>query len=112
MVWFAAGIGVTPFIGMAKDIREGQNVFLYYCVRTRDEMIVLEELERIGKGFKVIPWCSTEKGRISLKGIKHIERGTKVYICGPGGYKEYLMDQLMGSGISREDIYDEDFDLK
>lgn len=116
MVWISAGIGITPFIGMAKDVvnkNHTGNTRLFYCAKEKDDLIMYDEmkiLENSGR-FEIIPWCSDVSGRISLKDIGPIN-DLKVYICGPEGFKAGLIEQLHKEGISDDNIFHENFGLK
>ncbi len=119
MVWIGAGIGITPFIALAKDAigkDTSSRISLYYCARNDDDFVAMDELISIedepNVRFKVVKWCSSEKGRMNLGDIGHIDKNTKIYICGPGGFKASMMRQLIASGISKENIFEEEFDLR
>ncbi len=120
MLWIAGGIGITPFIGMAEDLakdRAGSNrAVLYYCTRTESELFAMDELKRFekmsGGRFRVIPWCSGSRGRISLKEMDIEDSMAGIYVCGPKPFKESLVRQLSDHGIDKERIYEEEFLFK
>ena len=119
-IWIAGGIGITPFLGMAEDIKENKcRVDLYYSVRSRDELIESEKLRRIEKEtknrFKMIPWISSEQGRITVDIISEKSKGFKqkqVFICGPSGFKREMSKNLMEAGVQKDNIHEEEFSFR
>lgn len=120
-VWVAGGIGVTPFISMAKQLMNltlPQTVTLFYCVRTAKEAVFARELQdqaAVNPRLKVIVWESAEKGRLSVEQIDqiaHMARVSLVRICGPRPMMYGLADQLTHQGhLSAQQIKFEDFAL-
>src|SRR3989344_2497840 len=64
-IWIAGGIGITPFIGMAEDLRNNNiknNIDLYYSVKNSSDLVGIEELNEIASitnKFRIIPWFIT-----------------------------------------------------
>lgn len=138
MIWICAGIGVTPFMGMAKDIiKKGYSskINLYYIARNEEDFVGLDELNLIktelnskksnenklitnksginktNVKFIVNPWISSVKGRITINDIQIINNA-KIFLCGPEEFKKSLIKDLVKKGISYENIYQEDFNFK
>jgi len=119
MVWIGAGIGITPFMGMAADVmgkKHKGKVSLYYCAKAEDEFMGLDELMEISESkdisFRFVPWCTGKDGKMSLSDIGQVSKKAKYYLCGPLPFKESFISQLKKSGVSRENIFEEDFGLK
>jgi len=118
MLWIGAGIGITPFLGMAKDIAQARSgkARLFYCARTEDDLVAADELfaleKQSGKQFSIIPWCSSTKGRISLENFKPLDKVRSIYLCGSLAFKDSLISQFVKYGIPRANIHDEDFAFK
>lgn len=100
-IWIAGGIGITPFLSMARNYINDDRVLplgspisthkgtpamatprafrhpiidLYYCVSDESEAVYLSELNKIAEGnknFRVIPWFSKTQGRLSADAIAH-----------------------------------------
>jgi predicted ferric reductase len=67
-VWIAGGIGITPFVSMAYTLTGVTPVDVYYCASNAGETAHLDELQELEQttgNFRVIPWYSEEKGRLS-----------------------------------------------
>ncbi len=125
-VWVAGGIGITPFLGLARDFQRGahkksdmkaQHVDLYYSVKSKDEFVCLEELQDIAKSnksFRVYPWISSEKGYLDIAGIEKNSRlkGKEYYLCGPASLKDSIKKGLIQKNIPKNSIYDERFAFK
>lgn len=112
-VWVAGGIGITPFLSMAHSLTSEYQVTLYYCVSTISQAIFLSELESLAKVKKclnVVVVCDDQNQRISAQNI--IADNTEDYLlCAPPAMMHDLKSQLTHLGISKNNIYYEDFAL-
>lgn len=115
-IWIAGGIGVTPFLSMAKSIQKenGYEVDLYYCVRNEKEAVYLEELLALkNDNFKIIPFYSDQDGFINANIIKEksglVEKS--IFICSPVPMIQALKKQFKNNGIALSSIYSEEFSL-
>jgi predicted ferric reductase len=117
-IWIAGGIGITPFLSMARGMeKEDYDIVLYYCVRIPEEAIFLDELENIARSnnnLKIHSWCSAQSGRITARSISRsypdfAERG--VMICGPSRFMSDLSRQFIHLGVDRRRIHREDFNF-
>ncbi len=89
----AAGIGITPFVPILKDLKESDykgNVTLVYGARYEKELFYKDDINRIIKdrvNMNFIPVLSREKNFYGAKGyvtdvIKDLDlNNTKVYMC-------------------------------
>ena len=120
-IWIAGGIGITPFLSMARSLpQDGQyNIDLYYSVRTASEVIewqTLAELAQAHSGhFRVFPFVSEQqKGRLSADFIESIGgsvTGKDVYICGPAPMMKALRQQFKDKGTPGTNIHTEEFSM-
>lgn len=117
-VWLAGGLGITPFLGMAEDMKKDPHkIYLIYSVKKPEEFISvgnLKEVERENKNFKFIPWVSSEKGLLTVGDISKIVGDVKnkeFYICGPPGFKSSIIKQLIKSKVNGDRIYEESFNF-
>jgi len=114
-VWMAGGIGITPFLSMARSLEEGYQINLYYCTKTKEEAVVFEELLKISektKGFKIIPWFSEEKGQIDAEIVMEASPDLidgDILLCGPSGFMKSLREQFVKLGVSKNNIHFEEF---
>ena len=114
-VWIAGGIGITPFVSMAKSLPEDLRVILYYCVSEKPEAVFQKDLEKIEKeknNFNSVLWESKLKGRFSINEINNsFNPVADYYICGPTLMMKSLKEQLIKKGISKKNIHTEEFAL-
>ncbi|HVY01395.1 MAG TPA: ferric reductase-like transmembrane domain-containing protein [Candidatus Nanoarchaeia archaeon] len=120
-VWIAAGIGITPFMGMAQDLEFESpdcKVELYYTAKDSSDFIGYERFRRISmenKNFKFFPWNSDEKGRISPEVIINNTKDIKnkqFLICGGSAFKESMISGLVKAGVDINNIHEEAFDFR
>ena len=110
-VWIAGGIGITPFLSLAKDMY-ANNVKLFWCVNNLGEAVYKDELNAISKdnpNFDFTIWCSDESGYLTVDKLGLNDYNKGFLICGPAALKENLMKQLKEKGVKQQNIYDEEF---
>ncbi len=114
-IWIAGGIGITPFLSLAKDIYT-HKVKLFWCVKNKEEAVYLEELTSISNNnpnFEFVIWTSEENGYLTANSLGLFEFNDKAYlVCGPQTLKESLMKQLKAKGVKQNRIYDEEFTFR
>lgn len=122
-IWIAGGIGITPFISMARTLYSHKNtegtqysIDLFYSVQTEADFIFASEFEMIERElphFKFHTWLTPHDGFISAEKIKeHVAlENTDIYICGPAPMMDALISQFKQQGISPDCIHSELFRL-
>lgn len=116
-IWIAGGIGITPFVSMARSLPPNHHVDLYYQVRTPDEAVYLAELEIIAKhhsNFRVIPHYSKTQGRLTADVLYQKSGGVSdkdIYLCGPPRMMYDLKYQLKRHGVGNKQIHSEEFQM-
>jgi ferredoxin-NADP reductase len=126
IAFIAAGIGVTPFLGMLKyvDAKKFENkVTLFYSCQSRAKMAFEKELKEISSrnpSVNVVVTLTRENpgnwggelGRIdeSMLG-KHLRDLNKpfYYICGSAAFAQAFWDLLVSKGIEKTRIKREGF---
>ena len=110
-IWIAGGIGITPFLSLAKDMYTNK-VKLFWCVSKQEEAVYIDELNKIAtenSNFEYKIWPSNKLGFLTAEKLELDNYNKGYLICGPAPLKENLITQLKQKGVSSEHIYDEEF---
>ncbi|MER5389781.1 ferredoxin reductase family protein [Saccharopolyspora sp. NPDC002686] len=109
----AGGVGVTPIRALLEEFSwTGQDVVVIYRVREQREAVLVPELRwlahRCGAQLHVVVGPSTAVGRYGpIMGPQHIAalvpgvRQRDVFLCGPPGMAEAVVDALLALGVPR-----------
>lgn len=116
-VWLAGGIGITPFLGMARSLGEvsDYDIDLVYCVKNASEAAFADELKMIAASrpwFRVHLFFSDEQGRVSASVISQTVGGLKdrdYFLCGPPAMMGAIKTQLKNYDIPNELMHSEEF---
>ena len=115
-VWIAGGIGITPFLSMARSLDgTGHEVDLYYCTSAAEQAYFLNELFQVADrnpGLRVIPIRKAQLGHLSADDIEAANRNLSekdILICGPPVMIGNLTGELRARGVPRARIHFEDF---
>jgi predicted ferric reductase len=115
-VWIGGGIGITPFIAMARAVaRDGAfDVDLYYCTADAGEAYFHDEL---AEHVNVIPVREDTDGFLTAEKIAAVsgplgDNGTDYLICGPPAMLHNLRSQLEAAGVPPSRVHAEDFSFR
>jgi predicted ferric reductase len=120
MIWIAGGIGITPFLSMAKQESAsptGRRVKLIWSHRGAGDIYdhELEAEARSNGEFTYIHWLSPERGRLDASTVDELTeggvRGRMIFLCGPVPMMRSIAEGLVRMGVRPRDIVYEDFDL-
>ncbi len=111
-VWIAGGIGITPFLSLAKDMYPN-NVKLFWCVNSEEEAVYAEELNRIAsenRNLEVVIWPSDKRSYLTFNDLHLSDEKRNAYlICGPQALKDSFYEQLKIHGVDENHIHEEEF---
>lgn len=117
-IWIAGGIGITPFLSMARTFYNlDYRVDLLYVVHDMAEAVFINELAFISHNnpnFKVYPYESVRYGRISADVIERMCNGVtdkEIFLCGPPPMMLSMRKQLKEKGVKNEHIHSEEFQI-
>ena len=118
-IWIAGGIGITPFLGMARSLKreDGYKIDLYYSLIDRNEQAFVSELSNISlrnPNIRFIPWFTKEAGYLSADAIVKLSNGVvgkEIFLCGPPPMMRSLKEQFKKWGIKATQMHSEEFSL-
>ena len=114
-IWVAGGIGITPFLSMAKGLSNDYKVDLYYSVKKIEEAVYKKDFEEISKknpNFIFNLWNVTEQGYLNSGLILNLSKGLDskdIFLCGPPMFMESLKSQFIALGVDIKRIHYENF---
>ncbi|MFO7676900.1 MAG: ferric reductase-like transmembrane domain-containing protein [Thermoplasmatota archaeon] len=123
MVWIAGGIGITPFLSLAKHESihpSRRKIHLIWVIKNRNDVFHDHELHaemKRNKKFSYVHWFSDTQGRITAEDIASII-GEKIelkkrliFMCGPPPMMYSLCKGFHYMKISHRHIIFEDFNM-
>lgn len=117
-IWVAGGIGITPFVSMAKSLPTSNfQVDLFYAVKSESEAVyhdVFTQITKSNPNFRYILWNSEKAGRISATNILSPQEDLKkldIFICGPLPMMKSLRSQFNKMQVRHSHIHTEEFNL-
>ena len=114
-IWIAGGIGITPFLSMARSLERNYHVDMYYSVKESNEAVYLNDFSVIGgqiPNFKFTLWSAKDKGYLNANAILNLSKdlaSKDIFLCGPPVFMESLKDQFVGLGVDIKKIHYENF---
>ncbi len=106
----AGGIGITPFLAQLEDLRDrGVPYELHYSVRAPEHAAFHERLSSHGAD-RLRMYYDSEGQRIDFEGLLTTQPlGTHLYVCGPAGLIERVVETARACGWSGSHIHWEQF---
>ncbi|MBP0048943.1 oxidoreductase [Marinobacterium sp. AK62] len=108
------GIGITPMIAMAYALKQADKSFeLHYCTRSEHKAAFLDELKReFGEQLVLHFDDAGEDQRIDPKTLAAARPGTHLYVCGPSGFMDWVIEQGKAAGLPDNQIHFEYFNAE
>ena len=109
-IMIAGGIGITPFITMAHQLKALDQPFqLHYAARSRERSAYAQPLKDL-YGDRVFLYRDNEGHSIPLEALlKNQPLGTHLYVCGPEGMINGVLKTGLAAGWPKESLHAERF---
>jgi ferredoxin-NADP reductase len=113
-VFLAGGIGITPFLSMAREAataRLPHRITLFYGNRRREEAAFLDELEdlqRINRNYRLVRTFDFIDRALLEKHLPDL-KSPIYYLAGPPAMTAAMQSMLGNLGVAEKDIKYEEF---
>jgi len=110
-VFYAAGIGITPFLTMMADLEaQGKTFELHYAARTKEQCAFYDYLNEKHPGKCTFYFSRSEQlVRMTPESMKDHRIGSHVYFCGPVSMVAEYKDAALSYGYPEKSIHFELF---
>jgi len=112
-VLFGGGIGVTPMIAMADRLHAiGKDFVFHYCTRSEGVTAFKEKLESAPYADNVVFHFDDQHDaqRLDLtKDLPDPDADTHLYVCGPQGFMDWVINTAEGAGHATANVHREYF---
>lgn len=108
-IFVAGGIGITPLYGMAKQLHAAGTEFAFhYSARSRSKMAFLDALQ--ASDFAQLHLYFDDEAAMQIDAVLgQSDRQAHVYVCGPRGLIDAVLDKGRALGWSNEHLHFELF---
>jgi ferredoxin-NADP reductase len=111
-ILLAGGIGVTPLLAMAYRLQAQRADFeLHYCTRTRGRTAFMEDIAAASFAGRVS--IHHDDGpveqRLDPATLPPPAPGVHLYVCGPGGFMEWIIGAAKACGYADDHVHKEYF---
>ncbi|WP_343594635.1 PDR/VanB family oxidoreductase [Acinetobacter sp.] len=110
-VLFAGGIGITPILSMAYRLKQQHIPFeLHYFVRTHEMIAFYGNLtEHFAEQIHFHIQDQTETICDMATVLKEVANDRHLYVCGPTGFMQFVMNSAEQAGWSEQQLHQEHF---
>lgn len=118
-IWIAGGIGVTPFLSIARSFDPTDHqVDFYYATEDAESALFLDELFAIADQhpeLRVVPFRADSLGFLTAADVQAASGDltrAHIFMCGPPPMIAALATQFGDLGVPRDHLHFEDFRLR
>lgn len=109
---FAGGIGITPILCMAEQLSQSGGDFeLHYCARSSERAAFVERIrnapfaDRLFVHYDEQPETALDIAQV----LANPQDDVHLYVCGPGGFMQHVLDSAKGLGWQALNVHREYF---
>jgi vanillate O-demethylase ferredoxin subunit len=110
---FGGGIGITPMLAMAWELsHQGADFELHYCFRSRQRAAFVAMLKQtpFADRIKFHDDSGAPMQKLDAPAVLATpDPGTHLYVCGPAGFMNYILDAARNAGWSQDRVHKEFF---
>ncbi|MDR7074403.1 PDR/VanB family oxidoreductase [Fictibacillus barbaricus] len=108
-VFYAAGIGITPFLSMMKELKDkGSSFELHYASKNLEFCAFYEDLNK-HYPHQCRCYFSNQNKRIQTRSLENHHVGTHVYFCGPEAFINEFTSAAYRVGFHESAVHFERF---
>lgn len=109
-ILLAGGIGITPLICMAQELaKQKENFELHYFCRSQARVAFMDLLASEGLTSSVHLHIETNSRSDISKILKNPKSETHLYVCGPAGFMDYVLEEAQQNQWESTNIHKEYF---
>jgi vanillate monooxygenase ferredoxin subunit len=109
----AGGIGITPILCMAERLAaSGASFGMHYCTRSKERTAFIERLAQAGFAKSVQLHHDDHPGGSTfdiVQALSEAPEGTHLYVCGPRGFMDFVLDTARARGWPENRLHYEFF---
>ncbi|CAG9620016.1 PDR/VanB family oxidoreductase [Sutcliffiella rhizosphaerae] len=108
-VFYAAGIGITPFLSMLTMLKRGGESFkLHYAATSKQDCAFYHRLKNLSEK-EISFYFSSDRQRLNTDSLYNHQIGTHIYICGPTSFTTSFKETALEIGYPSVNIHYEHF---
>jgi cytochrome P450/ferredoxin-NADP reductase len=110
-ILFAGGVGITPILCMARALSARKASWeLHYCVKSPDRFAFKNILHTLGQHVHLYADNAPQSEQLKLNKVLAHPNSTKhLYVCGPNGFMDYIVNGATDNGWTENNVHLERF---
>jgi dimethylamine monooxygenase subunit B len=110
-VFYAAGIGITPFLSMMAELKERKSTFELHYASKSEDLCSFYSFIKEKFADETTFYFSNRQNRLSYKSLLDHRIGTHVYFCGPESFISGFKNEAECLGYPKSSIHFEHFSV-
>lgn len=116
VIMLAGGVGITPLMSMTERLLQSasaREITFLHAARSEKEAAFVKELQQLSASHEELTYQSffsdTDNAFITRDVLAELPKSADIYVCGPVGFMESMIANLVALGFSEEQIHYEFF---